>query len=114
MRSARGGEGEGEGERRMERGREGGRGGERERGFEPILVWTSFATKWYLFIACTHWHMAVHALETDSIFFGVKSSFSMYGCTFVMIFSGMLSLSNENIDSRRPLASASIFLPGSQ
>ena len=75
---------------------------------------TSFATKWYLFIARTHWHMAVHALETDSIFFGVKSSFSMYGCTFWITFSGMLSLSNENIDSRSPLASESIFLPGSQ
>ena len=38
----------------------------------------------------------------------------MYGVTALMIFGGMLSLSKLNIESKSPLASASIFLPGSQ
>ena len=60
------------------------------------------------------WHIAVHAFDTASIFFGSKSSFSMYGVTALMIFGGMLSLSKLNIESSSPLASASIFFPGSQ
>jgi len=58
--------------------------------------------------------MAVHDLETASIFLGWKSSESMYCLSLSMIFSGMLSLSKLNMLSSRPLASCSIFLPGSQ
>ena len=75
---------------------------------------TSFATKWYLFMACTHWHMAVHALDADSIFLGVNSSLVTYGCSASMIFSGMLSLSKLNIESSSSLPLASIALPGIQ
>ena len=85
---------------------------------ELLRAWrlgsTSLATKWYLFIACTHWHMAVHAFEADSIALGVNFSLLMYGCSLAMIFSSMLSLSKLNIESSSSLPLASIALPGTQ
>merc|ERR1711871_1866677 len=54
---------------------------------------TMTETWWYLCMARTHMHMAVHALLAFWTWAGVKASISIYGPILSMIFVGMLSLS---------------------
>mmetsp|Transcript_63378 Transcript_63378/g.145814 ORF Transcript_63378/g.145814 Transcript_63378/m.145814 type:complete len:204 (+) Transcript_63378:3952-4563(+) len=84
---------------------------------------TALATKWYLYIARAHIHMASQATEAFLMATGSKSSRSMYGAIFLITDSGMLSLSNSIRSSSNFLGSdsgpvwdafhqSSIFLAG--
>ena len=47
----------------------------------------------YLYMAWTHWHMAVHGTLTSRTFAGWNRSSSMYGLMLLISDSGMLSRS---------------------